>query len=106
MADVHHADPAGEVHVPLAADVPELRAFGAVCGDRVPGRDAAGDVLRAQLGQLRLGRLVPHRHAAIQADTIRVWWTRLARRSHGCGRGSRPRSASLAAGAPTGTSRR
>ena len=71
VSHVHHSDSAREVDVALAADVPDLRSLGAVHGHRMGAGDTPGDVLGAKVGQLGFRRFVPHRHAAIQADTIR-----------------------------------
>src|SRR5437773_210089 len=118
VADVHHADAAGEVDVALAAHVPQLRAPRPGGRDGVGAGDAARHVLRAQLGEIGLGR--PGAHAAIlgaptnsreapnswgEADTIRGLWRGLWRLSNGCGPGARRWSKSWAEGSPTGTSR-
>src|SRR2546423_5310133 len=104
VADVHHADAAREVDVPLAADIPQLRSFRPVGGDRMGAGDAAGNVLRAKLCELGFGGL-RDRHAAIQADTIRAWWKGLARPSQGYGLVRPRRLSSLGAASRTATSR-
>src|SRR5438477_13207887 len=60
MPDIHHADASGEVDVALAADVPQLGAFGAVGRDGVGAADAPRDVLGAKLGELGLRGRVAH----------------------------------------------